>query len=156
VKIATTRFGTLEEVEVSESQMIRFPSGIIGFRDHVSFAILTVDVPKPFAVLQSFIDFRTAFLAVDLRSFWTTGCPPLPPHDEEALQLRNEEPLWLGLVTLRGPLEDAAINTLAPIVINRKRRLGRQIILHEGSGSVAEPLFKRTDTIRPPSAANAR
>lgn len=139
MKIASTRFGPLE---VAPEQILRFPHGIPGFLDEKAFVHLPHEENSPFSFLQSTAEADLSFLLVE--PFFFLPDYEFVLEDELAgeLELSPENPPQVFLIgTVKEKLTDMTVNLLAPLVINRDKGLGRQIILDNKDYSIRHRLF---------------
>lgn len=135
MQIETTRFGALD---VEERKIITFPDGMPGFEEHRLFTLVphhTSDGGKgsPFVWLQSLEDGGLAFLAMEPHQAFPDYAPRVPRAEMEALALTEEaaRPRLYSLLTI--PLGDPGgitANLMAPVVINSRARLAKQIVLN--------------------------
>jgi len=128
MKIETTRFGT---IEISENSVIKLPNGIIGLKQVTRLAIVERNQEGWFQWWQAVDHPSMAFITLDPRRV-------VPDYDlsgveEELKALEVEAPskrMIAALVSLpESRLDEMTIDLLAPIVVNRRTREGRQIIL---------------------------
>jgi len=140
MKMETTRFG---EIEINEQEIITFPDGIPGFEQDRRFVILELEDLDGFACLQCIDRGELSFIIVNPFVFFPEYEFNLP--DAEAQQLEIAEPgdvaVW-SIVTIRDELESATVNLVAPIVLNRQKRLGKQVILVDPNLSTRHALFR--------------
>ncbi|CAG5088518.1 Flagellar assembly factor FliW [Thermobacillus xylanilyticus] len=140
MKMETTRFG---EIEINEQEIITFPDGIPGFERDRRFVILELEDLDGFACLQCIDRGELSFIIVNPFVFFPEYEFNLP--DAEAQQLEIAEPgdvaVW-SIVTIRDELESATVNLVAPIVLNRQKRLGKQVILVDPNLSTRHALFR--------------
>lgn len=128
LKLEGTRFGTLD---YTESDVIAFVGGLIGFPTLSSFVVISHREDSPFRWLQSLDEPSLAFLTVDPTAYVQGYEPEISDNDAKALQLDVSKPtLVLATASIPGGNVDAmTINLAAPIVINLKDRLARQVVL---------------------------
>lgn len=140
MKIPTSRFGT---VEIAEDQVVYVPAGLIGFPGQKRYAILAHKKGSPFVWLQALDEEDLAFLLLD-----PLLCKPdyeflISPEDRKDLELPDScdgmQTLVIVNVTSDGPLEITA-NLLGPVVMNVKKRLAKQIVLHQSPYSTRFPI----------------
>ena len=131
MKITTRVFG---EIEIDDSKIIHFPSGIIGFPEMTDFA-LVFDVEKgkdtPIRWLQSLQEAGFAMPVMDPLLVAKEYNPEV--EDNHLLQLGNmnpEDTLVLVTVTVPKDLTKMSINLQAPIIINADSKLATQIIVN--------------------------
>jgi flagellar assembly factor FliW len=145
MKMETTRFG---EIEINEQEIITFPDGIPGFERDRRFVILELEDLDGFACLQCIDRGELSFIIVNPFVFFPEYEFNLP--DAEAQQLEIAEPgdvaVW-SIVTIRDELESATVNLVAPIVLNRQKRLGKQVILVDPNLSTRHALFRTAEEV---------
>jgi len=129
---------------------IRFEHGIPGFEQFKSFTLLSADEDGTFVHLQSVEDEEVVFLLADPFRFYPTYEFELALHIQEELCLQEEKDVavWT-IVTVGEKLEDSTLNLLAPIVVNTKLKVGRQVILQNTPYETKHPLIqKAADPVR--------
>lgn len=141
MKIDTMAWGTLE---VPESQKYHFHKGIPGFEDETEFALLPVD-NEPFFYLQSLHNKELAFLLADPFQFYPDYEFELPDEEAEELGIDQEINI-LCVLTLKEKIELSSINLLAPLVLNPRKQIGKQIVLHKTPYQTRHPLWTVTNT----------
>lgn len=125
--INTTRFGV---IEVDDSALISMPEGMIGLGEHRSYCLIDHQPESVFKWLQSTHDPDLAFVVIDPSDVVADYEIVLPDWDVEFLQLRDAgEAVIMATVTIDAEAETVSTNLLAPIVINARTRLCRQVIL---------------------------
>ena len=135
MQIETTRFGALD---VEEWKVITFPDGLPGFEGHRLFTVVphhTVDGAKgsPFVWLQSLEDGELAFLAMEPHQTFPDYAPRVPRAEMEALALTEEgaRPHLYALLTVPpGDPSSITANLMAPVVVNPRARLAKQVVLN--------------------------
>lgn len=127
MKILTKFLG---EVEIQEEEVVTFQEGIPGFPKHHQFVILPLNGATPFFVLQAIDDEKVGFMMGTPFAFKEDYVFDLQQSDVDQLQIEKpEDVLTYGILTLRDTLEHSTINLLAPVVVNAKEKLGKQIVL---------------------------
>lgn len=125
--INTTRFGV---IEVDDSALISMPEGMVGMPEQRSYCLIDHQPESVFKWLQSTHDPDLAFLMIDPSDVVADYEIVLPDWDVEILQLREAgEAVVMATVTIDTEAETVSTNLLAPVVINARTRLGRQVIL---------------------------
>jgi flagellar assembly factor FliW len=130
-----TRFG---EFHVPRPDIVTFPEGLPGFEQCRRFVLIVADELSPLSCLQALDTPFPSFLAANPR----TIAPDYPTEPTEGdrflLGVRSgDRLLWLTVLTLE--LQRVTANLKAPIVINTRQMVGRQLIL-DGDFSVACPI----------------
>lgn len=126
MKYKTTRFG---EVDIDENTIITFPEGIIGFEDCKRFVILGGKSGRIFYWLQSLDDPNLAFVIVSPYDFKAGYSLEITEPDAEFLGAKSPEDLQIyAIVVVPEDPSKMTANLQAPLVINVKNRIARQII----------------------------
>ena len=138
----------LGAVQIDDASVIDFPEGLLGFATLKKFILLERDDTAPFQWLQSLTDPRVALPVVDPhRIFGNYSCTPTT-EDLFSLGVRScSDVLVLVVAIIPEDPFNTTVNLRAPVLINYKEMLGRQII-SEGSGDVRTrviPLESQSD-----------
>ena len=129
MKLRTACFGN---IEIDPAGIIHFPGGVPGFENCRRFVLLQRPEEAPVAWLQGVDDPDLAFAVVEPCHFLAEYHPPLSPADLEPLKLAaGEEALILIILVLAPEPERITANLQAPVIINRKEKLGAQVYLGE-------------------------
>ncbi|MEW6723406.1 MAG: flagellar assembly protein FliW [Bacillota bacterium] len=113
---------------------VTFPHGLPGFEDHREFRLEAPPELAPFRILRSRDQEEVAFILVD---------PRLVVDGYSVAELNGQEAEWLvgAVVTLADQPEKITVNLQAPVVIDRRRWQGRQLIMPESPYSIRHPLL---------------
>lgn len=118
------------EIEISESQIIDFPNGIPAFEDETKFAIISYDEETPFFIMQSIKTLEVSFLIADPFPFFSDYKVKLPEPTIEQLEIEKEEDVVIFVIlTVQEPFSKTTANLQAPVIINTKKRLGKQLVM---------------------------
>lgn len=129
MKIQTKFLG---EVEIQQSEIITFKNGLPGFQEYTKYILLGLDADLPIALLQSIEDEKIGFVVGFPFAFKPDYAFDLSEEDKEQLQIEEEsEVATYTVITLKENFVDSTINLLAPIIINTKQKLGKQIVLQD-------------------------
>ncbi len=127
--VETVVFG---KIEVEEDKVIHFSHGIPGFEESQQFILLPIGDDIPFSYLQCIDNEQLSLLVTEPFGFHPSYEFTITDSLKAELHIEAEDQVViLAVVTVQDNLADATINLLAPIVINHKRAVGRQIILHD-------------------------
>ncbi len=127
MKLQTTRFG---EIEFDENQILTFVKPILGFQEYHKFILLPGPTDSPLWWLQSTEDGKLAFLL--LEPFYVLPDYQVPFTSQDLTELQASSPQEISIYTLLVVPEDPTkirTNLRAPIVINPKTRLAKQMVL---------------------------
>lgn len=128
--IKTGRFGT---IEIDERKNITFPHGIPGFAER-EYAIVVIESHLPFFWLQAISNPDLAFVLSDPFLFFPDYSPKISVPDKTFLGISDEMMLYAITVVREGPV--VSLNLLAPLVINTKTNVGKQVILEGANYTV--------------------
>ena len=139
MQFQTTRFGL---VTVSESDLITFNEGLLGFSDLRKFVFLDDPNDEIFAWLQSCERPGVAFPVLE-PEFFTTGYKVnLTKSDLETLGMKAPGLTRIfTIVTIPGDVTQMTANLKAPTVINLNNRTGKQVVASENDYPIKQPIF---------------
>ena len=140
MKIETSRFGTLDLVE---DKVIHVPSGLFGFPDSKRYTLLEHRKGSPFVWFQSVDNGSLAFVLIDPLLVKPDYEVRISPEDINELQLADAPDGIQTLVIVNitsGEKVALTVNLLGPIVINTKKKFGKQIILSDSDYSLRHPI----------------
>ncbi|MGG0662683.1 flagellar assembly protein FliW [Viridibacillus arvi] len=122
----------LGSVEIKEEDIIKFEEGIPGFEGAKKFIILPLEQESPFAILQSIEQVEVGFVVAFPFLFKKNYAFDLPKSDKVSLKAEVESDIvTYSIVTLKDPFESSTLNLLAPVLINIKEKIGKQIVLQD-------------------------
>ena len=122
--------------------IIHFDEGLVGFSDCKDFLLIENDRIAPFRLLQS-AQKEVSFLVIDASIVMPDYCNRIPLREWESIgvSLAESQPTAF-IICVLGPSADASTGNLqAPLIINYKKMIGRQIILTDTVFSVRHPLL---------------
>ena len=130
-----------EVTPAAAGNLVRLPTGILGFEQYKEYMLLANPAEMPFAWLRVADSASLAFVVVNPFLIMPDYAPDIPDTDAEFLSLKEPtDALLFSIVTLRGP-NRATLNLKGPIVINRHTHTGKQVIIANASNySVEHPL----------------
>lgn len=135
MKINTKFIG---EVEIKEKDILTFEYGMPGFPDLQKFVLLPLDADIPLALLQSTEQVEIGFVVAYPFAFKKDYVFDISEEDKDDLQIENEEDvIAYCITTLKETFPESTLNLLAPVIINMKHKIGKQIVLQD---SYAYPL----------------
>ena len=142
MKLKTKHFG---EIEIDQENVIRFPNGVLGFKDMKRFIVIYNPNPElPFHWLQSIDDGNLTFVICSPFLFADKYEFDIPRNVEDELNLKTPEDVLIYSITVI--LEDMAetsINLKAPVIINTKEKRAMQIVLESEAYPVRYKIFKK-------------
>jgi len=133
-----------KDLVYSKDDTITFPSGIPGFEKSRTFVIVTIPEYAPFEWLVSVEGAPLRFAIINPLIFEPSYEPGMVK--EQLLDLQIEKPddiLMYTIVTVKdNPLESTA-NLVGPLIINRVKRIGKQIIVDDDRYTTQEPIIRK-------------
>lgn len=108
------------------------PDGLIGLSDFKNFELIVDPESLPFVILRSINGDEIQIPAVEPVGFVSDYVLDIGDEDAEQLGLKGRKatPLILNVATIKSfDPQKVTINLAAPILINRKTRIGRQVVL---------------------------
>jgi flagellar assembly factor FliW len=121
--------------------MVRIPTGLLGFEQIKDYVLTTNPEEAPFAWLHVDENTALAFVVIDPFVVLPDYHPDIPKADVEFLGLKqSDDALLLAIVTIN-PDARATVNLKGPVVINRHTHVGKQVIITNAAEySVKHPL----------------
>jgi flagellar assembly factor FliW len=143
------------EMDQPVANRFTLPQGIIGFRDYTHAELLYLPDHLPFLWMKLSNGQDTVhFVVIEPAGLIADYTPEVFDDDAAQLDLRDSsEAMVLNVVTLeqQRPLE-AKVNLIGPILVNRRTKIGRQLVISNYSRySAHHPLVEST----PAAAATA-
>ncbi|MBU4304418.1 MAG: flagellar assembly protein FliW [Candidatus Omnitrophica bacterium] len=136
-----TSVAQIERVSSCKESLI-FPEGIIGFAEHKEYAVINEKSKEPFVLMQSEKDSGLNFVVVDPREIMPDYNPSLSEADKLALGVESvEECQCFSIVTIPQDSDKISVNLLAPILINQRRGIGRQVVLQDQNYSLQHQIL---------------
>lgn len=140
MKIKTTRFG---ELEVDKKDVITFKEGLLGFDSLTKFFVVDPGDQTLILWLQSVEDAGTAFPMIEPKIFQPDYSVKLLPAELISLELEglNEASIYT-ILTIPQVVTEMSANLKAPIIINNKTKIARQIVLQDSKLEVRFQMYK--------------
>lgn len=140
MKFKTSRFG---ELEVSDGEKISFPEGILGFSKFQNYCLVDPADDTLILWLQSLEDDNIAFPVLEPRIFKSNYIVKLSAQELKSLQLDNiNQSIVFTILTIPRDVPQMTANLKAPIVINLRQQLGKQVVLQENEYTLKYLMFK--------------
>jgi flagellar assembly factor FliW len=138
VRISTTRFG---DISIDESRVIQMKGGMLGFEHLKRYVLLIQDEKIPFWWFQSIEDGSVAFVVINSLAVKPDYEPVVSDNEVKLLEIASpEDAVLLSVVTIRSDPFKVTANLRAPIVINAKKMLAKQVVLLELDYPVQHPI----------------
>ena len=142
MKVVPELFPT--DLDTPPSNELELPQGLIGFANYKRAELLYLPDHLPFLwmKLHSAKD-DLHFIVIEPGGIVPGYEPEIFDTDAEQLDLRDPaEAMILNIVTLRrqNPVE-ASVNLIGPVIVNRRTRIGRQLVISNYSRYSANHLL---------------
>ena len=132
-----------ENLVFSEEDVITFEDGIPGFENNKKFVIIRNENYAPFEWLVCVDGTKLRFAMLNPMVAYPEYSPNISRAQVDGLNLQNaEDILMYSFVTVSANPTESTLNLMAPIIINTKGKVGRQIILENSQYSTREPVMR--------------
>lgn len=130
-------------ITIGENEKILFEQGIPAFEDETEFVLLPLQEGTPFFVLQSTKTVDVAFIVIDPFQYVPNYEIELPNATIEQLGIEKKEDVAIfTILTIREPFTETTANLQAPVVINVKKRKGKQLVMSASPYKTRHAIFK--------------
>ena len=137
--IQTTRFG---EVEIQDSDILTFPSGLLGFSNEHHYVLIEDEMGSPFQWLQSLDNQELAFVTISPEIAFNDFSLDLTEDHLKKLEAKDIKDLTVKcIVTMAKQLKDVTVNLQGPLLLNLKKKLCMQVVVADGTYTTRHPLF---------------
>lgn len=131
MKILTKYHG---EIDVKSTDVIQFNQGLPGFLEELTFTVLPFGEDTLFIIMQSMQTPSLAFVMVNPFDFFKEYSVKLSDQAIEILEIEDKNDIALFVIlTVKEPFSNTTANLQGPIVINMKKKLGKQVILSDST-----------------------
>lgn len=139
MKVKTTRFGT---IDVKEEQVITLTEGMLGFSECSRYTLMDDEIGEPFMWMQSLDIPSLAFVVIDPAIILPSYHFSVKKDQIKNLNTDNVDDLQVYvIVTMAANILDVTVNLQGPLVVNKNKRVGLQVVLNDPNFSTRHPLF---------------
>ncbi len=140
VIIKTGRFG---ELKVGDDELIHMPQGILGFPEQHRYCLVDPGDETLILWLQSVDHPLIAFPVLEPKVFKPNYAARLSASELRELKLDTvNHSVVFTILTIPGDVAQMSANLKAPLVINLRSQLAKQVVLQENEYAVKHPIFK--------------
>jgi flagellar assembly factor FliW len=140
VIVKTGRFGQLT---VGDDEVIRIPQGVLGFPEMTKYCLVDPGDETLILWLQSIENPDVAFPVLEPKIFKTDYTARLSAAELRELKLENvNQSAVFSILTLPEDVMQMSANLKAPLVINLKEHVAKQVVLQENEYSIKHLMFK--------------
>ena len=145
--LVSTRLG---ELRFTDEEILYALKGILGFSRYEKYVIIEREEDFPFQWLHSIEDPGLALVLTDPFLFFPDYRIEPDQKDLEELQVKDQKELIIYvIVTVPSDPDLTSANLMAPLVINPKKRIAKQLVLPRSPYTIKHYLFHQTSK-RPP------
>lgn len=138
--VQTGRFG---QVEVSSEEIISIPSGVLGFPEDHNFCLVDAGDDTLILWLQSLSNPHLAFPLLEPKIFKPEYIVRLSAAELRELRLASiKDASVFTILTLPTDLTQMTANLKAPLVINTREKVAKQVVLQENDQPIKHAMFK--------------
>lgn len=142
--IKTGRFGQLS---INEEDVISIPSGIMGFPDYTRYCLVDPGDDTLILWLQAIDNPEIAFPVLEPKIFKPDYVVRLSGAELRELKLDNiNQSAVLSIITIPQDVSQMTANLKAPVVLNLKEQIARQVVLQENEYPIKQLMFKELRT----------
>jgi flagellar assembly factor FliW len=124
-----------------KNTIIHFDEGLVGFSECKDFQLMENDTITPFRLLKSAEKKEVGFIVLDPSVVMADYYKRIPAREWQSISLSTNDPLSALVICIIGPSANHSTgNFQAPLIINYKKMIGRQLILTDAALSVRQPL----------------
>lgn len=125
------------------SQIYYFEQGIPGFEHLHQFEFTKIGDDLPMQLMKSVEDENISLLVASPFLFYQEYEWELSESAKDELSIKDESDIevW-SVVTVPADPTNATLNLLAPLVLNKNKKVGKQLILHDSNYSSRTPLIR--------------
>ncbi|KPB05647.1 flagellar assembly protein FliW [Bacillus sp. CHD6a] len=139
MKIETKYHGL---IEVQEKEVVKFPNSLPGFLEEKEFTVIPFSEEGTFFILQSTKTPELGFVLTNPFKFYPDYDFNLENQAVDVLDLDDAADVNVYTVlTMANQFHDTTANLQAPVVINVKKKLGKQVILTGSPYQTKHKLF---------------
>ncbi len=139
MQIDTVRFG---QVEVDEKKIITFRDGLPGLEEYKQFATLRFEDGNPILWLQCVTAPDICLPVLDSFATVPDYAFNISDADVEELEINGPEDLHvMSVIVIPDDIQQMTMNLAAPLIINTRLGIAKQIILGGGDYIVRFPIF---------------
>jgi len=132
----------LETLSYDPQDVISFPAGIPGFEGAREFVIFTRPEHEPFHWMWSISGPPAQFVLINPLYFRSDYDPVFSSSEIKDLDVRDPKELLLyTIVTVNDDMAKSTANLAAPLFVNIRTRIGKQILVDDPRWSTSERIL---------------
>jgi flagellar assembly factor FliW len=132
-----------KDLVYSKEDIITFPSGVPGFEKNKTFVLVQIPEYLPFEWLVCIDGSRLRFAIINPLTFRPDYTPAITKEHLGDLAIEKPEDILLYcIITIAENPIDSTANLVGPVVVNKTKRLGKQIIFDDDRYSTQELILR--------------
>lgn len=140
-KVNTSRFG---EITVQDADILTMPEGLFGFETLNKFFIVDPEDNTLILWLQAVDNPKVAFPVIEPQIFHPLYEKKFITSDLVSLEMSEiNEAKYYAIITIPKQLTEMTVNLKAPILINQKTKVARQVVLQDSKLPVDHAVYKQ-------------
>jgi flagellar assembly factor FliW len=133
-----------KDLVYEKEDVIQFPAGIPGFENSKEFVIVSLPEYIPFEWLVATDESGLRFAIINPMIFQPDYSPNIIKEQLEDLAIEKPEDILLfAIVTIRENPEESTANLIGPVIINKTKRIGKQIIIEDDKYTTKESILEK-------------
>jgi flagellar assembly factor FliW len=129
----------------AKEDVITFKAGIPGFEKYREFVLVQIPEYLPFEWLICADGSALRFAVINPLMFEPDYAPNIQKGQLEDLQIEKPEDVLLYvIVTIKDNPADSTANLVGPVVINKTKRMGKQVIIEDDRYSTQEKILRKS------------
>lgn len=142
--VKTGRFG---ELTIQDDEVITIPQGILGFPEYSRYCLVDAADDTLIVWLQSLDNPDVAFPLLEPKIFKPEYTVRLSGSELRELKLDNiNQSAVFSILTIPEDVTQMSANIKAPLVINLKEQIAKQVVLQENEYVIKQLMFKELRT----------
>ncbi|MDL2289329.1 flagellar assembly protein FliW [Clostridia bacterium OttesenSCG-928-F22] len=138
--VETERFG---DIDLNDNKVIEFPAGLPGFEDLHKYILLETDETKPLYWLQSIEDKYISLPVIIPFEFVEDYCLEIRDYELQELNIQSQNDLLImNVVVIPEDLTKMTTNLAAPVIVNARDGVGKQIIIDAKEMPIRFPIYE--------------
>lgn len=131
------------EATINEAHKITFEHGIPGFLEEKNYILLPLEEGSSFFILQSIQSQNTAFVVTSPFFFFKDYEFDLDESTKELLMIESPNDVEVYVIlTVSDPFTNSTANLQGPLILNKRKRLGKQLILNKTAYTTKHRLWE--------------
>ena len=144
--IKSWRFG---EIQINEEKILKFPQGLPGLEDVHEYVLLQLEETNPINWLQSVDNQQISLPVMDPFEVFPDYAFDISEEDIKDLSISETEDIHVvSVLVIPEQINEMTINLAAPILINIRSNVGKQIIIDGSDYPVRHPVFEAITNIQ--------